>query len=333
MKNKLLTIKDIAQLANVSISTVSRVLNNKDRVSKATKQRVKKIIAENEYKPNHLAVSMIKKTSQLIYIIVPDCSTFFYGEVIHGAEQVCKSRNYNLLVYATNAKLENEYAFFNNSFISIADGVICVPSSNDAAPYKDYSKPLVFVDRYLDDLQADSVVVENFNGAYLLTKRFIKNGHQNIAFISGSTDTTVGRDRLNGYRQAILDAGIPLCQENIYLDDWYPHTGARAMEQIISRIDTQRPTAVISGNSGVCIGVLQAAKALGLQLPADMKIVSFDDCDLARYIGITVLKRATIEMGQIAAEWLLDRIEDKIPSSIPQRITLPVSIINRDPQS
>ena len=330
MKNKTLTIKDIATMADVSVSTVSRVLNKKDRVNKETQKKVEKIISEYDYKPNHLAVSMIKKSFKTIYIMVPNCHNLFYAQVIHGAEDICRQRGYNLLIYTSNDRIEDEVAFFNNSFTSIADGLISIPVSMETDHYKNYTKPIVTVDRYLDIFQTDSVVVDNVGGTELLVEHLIKKGHKNIAYIGSKPDSTVARDRLNGYQQAMFNNNLPLYPENVYLKDWTIEFGKEVIPKIYGRNDKNKPTAVICANSAICVGALLNTKSLNISCPAELELVSFDDCDIARYTDMTALDRPTVEMGEIAAQFILDRIENKIATKIPQRITLPVSLICRD---
>ena len=325
---KEITIKDIAKQAGVSIATVSKVINNQGRIGEETRKKIGKIIEENHYSPNRIAVSMIKKTSNMIVVMVPDIFTKFYAEIIQGAENTCKARGYSVLVYATNAELKEEYSFFDNPFIKSADGILCIPSFNDAALYQRYKKPLVLVDRYIDNCLIDGIRVDNFGGAYQLTNHLIKRGHNRVAFVSGPLTMNVGRDRLNGYRQAMMDAKLDP-DRDLYLKDWYEQDGVQAMQEIAAK-GWEGSIGIVTGNSNICIGVLSALQEMGLELQSMPEIVCFDDCEIARYAKITVLNRSNIEMGEMAAGMLLDKIEKINPCPVPQVITIPLRLVTRE---
>ena len=328
---KEVTIKDIAEIAGVSIATVSKVINNQGRVGEDTRKRICKIIEENHYSPNHIAVSMIRKMSNMIVVMVPDIFTRFYAEIVQGAEEVCKERGFSALIYTTGARREEEFGFFGNSFARMADGILCIPSFNDAAPYRSYGKSLVMVDRYVDNCLIDGIIVDNFGGAYQLTKHLTGQGIRQIAFISGPLTMNVGRDRLRGYTQAMTDAGLDP-ERDVYIRNWYEEDGYQAVLDMYQN-GREVPGGIVTGNSNIGIGAINAVQEINGNLSSGPKIVCFDDCEMARFAKITTLKRNNILMGNIAANMLLDKIGNAQNHQMPQVITMPLELIVRDVKS
>lgn len=324
---KEVTIKDIAQIAGVSIATVSKVINNQGRVGEDTRKRICKIIEENHYSPNHIAVSMIKKMSHMIVVMVPDIFTRFYAEIVQGAEERCKERDYSVLVYTTGANQNEEFGFFQNSFAKMADGILCIPSFNDPAPYRGYGKPLVMVDRYIDNCMIDGIVADNFGGASQLTNYLIDQGIRRIAFVSGSLTMNVGRDRLKGYVQAMSDAGLD-SEGDVYICDWYERDGYKAVFEMYQS-GREVPGGIVTGNGNIGNGVINAIQEINGSLSAGPRIVCFDDSELARFAKVTTLNRNNILMGNIAANMLLDKIESAQTRQMPQVITMPLDLIVR----
>ena len=155
------TIRDVAREAGVSISTVSKVLNQKGRVGTQTIEHVRKVAEQLNYTPNSIAVSMVVKKSNLIAVMVPDIITDFYAQVIQGVEEAAREIGLSTIIVNTDAKRENEYGLLYGRIGKLVDGVVAIPSVNDRQIYAAFDKPIVFVDRLVDDAGIDSIVIDN----------------------------------------------------------------------------------------------------------------------------------------------------------------------------
>lgn len=328
-ENKHITIKDIAKRAGVAVSTVSRVMNNLGRVSPDTREKVLKAVDELGFVQNNFAVFMVTGQTKLILVVVPDFINSFFGAVIQGAEHALRSAGYSAMVTSTGDQQHTDIASFLKQLEYAVDGAIIIPTGDDATQYEAFQKPIVFVDRSVPDCRYDAVLVDNFGGVYQLTEELLKAGHRRIAIITGDERLNIGRERLAGFRSAMLDRGVPVNEAYIKRGDLYEEDGYRLMLELFR--SKERPTAVIAGNNLICSGVIVAAQELGLVAGRDFSLVSFDDQPIAALLqpGITVIDRPTTEMGECAAKLLVERLQSKIV--LPRReLVMPVTLLRRD---
>lgn len=324
-----MTIKDIARYAGVSISTVSRVLNNLDRVSPQTRKRVLEAIDEFGYVQNNFAAFMVTGQTKLILIVVPDFINEFFGAVVQGAERCLREYSYSTIVISTGDNESSDISSRLSNLEYAVDGAIIIPTGGNAEHYSSFHKPHVFVDRSVSDSTSDSVLVDNFGGMYLLTNELINAGHHKISIITGNERLNIGRDRLSGFRKAMQDRNLPINERYICKGELCEENGYHMMIELFS--GTEPPTAVIAGNNLICSGIIAAIQKLDLTIGRDLSLVSFDDQPLASLLqpGITVIDRPTTEMGMIAAQLLLERLQKK--DNIGQRkIVMPVTLIRRN---
>ena len=328
--NKDVTIKDVAQMAGVSISTVSRVLNGLDRVSDETRHKVNEVARNLRYVPNSIAVSMITGSTKMIVVVVPDIINEYYTSVIQGAEEVAKSEGYYTLIFATGDEIDKEIELFNGSFVRIIDGAIIIPASPDPKYYTGFSKPLVMVDRYIPESGLEGVVIDNFDGTYRLTKHLVDNNHKDIAIIMGPTDLNIGKERYAGFVQALSDADIPIQDRYIKRGSWYVENGFNSTMQLLSMKNP--PTAIIASNNLICIGCIKAIHSLGLEIGKDISVVGFDDNLLAEFVngGVTVISRPTVEMGRMAAQKLIKSINGEKMDCTYRKMVLGVELLIRN---
>lgn len=327
--SKRATIKDVSQRAGVAVSTVSRVLNNHDRVSPETRKKVMDAVYELSYVQNQLAVGVVTGSTKIILIIVPDFSNSFFGSVIEGAEEYLKNNGYLSLVSSSSDDLTADIKPILAKTSAMIDGAIVIPSGYSADQFSDFSKPVVFVDRTVPDSYHDSVQVDNLGGAYMLTRELLGAGHRKIAIITGRTSLSVGADRLEGYKRALADYNVPFQEEYVRSGHLIAADGYRFFIELLGLDDP--PTAILAANNLTCTGCICAAKDLGVVIGEDISLVGFDDTELAtlQQPGITVVSRPTKEMGTVAAKMLLDRIQSK--DKEPRReIIMPVNIVRRN---
>lgn len=325
---KEVTIRDVAEKAGVAISTVSRVVNGLDRVGVKTKSKVNEAIKELGYVRNSIAASMKTGLTNMIVVIVPDIINEFYTSVIQGVEDVAIKNGYYTLVFSTNDSYLKESELFSGNFGKIIDGAIIIPSHDNLSYYKNLNKPIVVIDRYVANSGLDAVVIDNFKGTYLLTKELIDAGHRDIAYLSGSLEFNIGSDRLQGYQAAMIEAGIPIKEENIIIDTWFSDSGYRITKKLLTR--DKKPTAILASNNLLCIGSLEALIEEGVAIGKNFSLVGFDDSLVARLFkpGITVIKRPTSEMGRIGAKKLIGKLQNE-HNKVERKIILDVQLIRR----
>lgn len=304
----------IAKLANVSIATVSRVINSSGYVKKETREKVLNIVEELGYQPNAIARSLKKGRTSLIGFIVPDISNSFFTALAKGIEGVISNKGFNLILCNSENSVERELAYIQALSERRVEGIILAPIGR----YEDYQAlspyrnlPIVLIDNYPLGLDFDAVITDNFKGAYLLTKYLLDLGHTRIGIITGPLVQLTGFERLEGYKKALNESNVEIQEDLIQEGDFKFESGYNLTKKLLS-LDP-RPTAIFATNNLMSIGAMVAIKEVGLSIPEDISLVAFDDIDLLPLVNppITVVSQPTEEMGAIAAELILRRIEKR----------------------
>lgn len=305
---KTITIQDVAKAAGVSVTTVSRVLNDKDDVAQDTYQRVQKVIDNLGYTSNLAARSMRSRKKGLIGMVVPDIGFPYSIEIMKGVNRAIAESNSDLLVYTTGeiykegtVSREQYYVSLLNS--SLTDGVIIVAS---AAATFITDAPIIAVDPHHINPNYPSVQGTNYQGALDAMEHLILLGHKRIGFICGRPEIGSGVRRLEGYREALTQAGIPIDEDLIVEGDFTTPSGNRGTKLLMSLENP--PTAIFASNDQTAIGVYQAAEELGLQIPDDLSVIGFDNITEANYLGLTTIDQKLSEMGYEAMQMLFDLI-------------------------
>lgn len=324
------TIKDVAIRAGVSKTTVSHVLNVTRFVEEETRQKVLQAIQELNYRPNAVARSLTTKRTGTVGIVVSDISNPFFGELLLGVEEVLRPQNYALIICNTNETLEYEAHYLNLLLNQRVDGIIAAATSQ---PWVELSNaevqhtPIVFVDRTFKDLQDFYVGVDNKNGAYQGTQHLIRCGYRKIGILAGLDRLSTMRERLDGYCQALRDAGLPVNNEWIIPSQLSVEGGRQAMRKLFCQADS--PEAVFINNNLLALGALLEMGELNLRCTEDVGIVSFDDHPWAAVScpPLTVVRQPTRKLGQVSAEMILARINNQ---PVPEkRIILDCEIVER----
>lgn len=327
---EIVTIKDVAHHAGVAVSTVSRVINNLDRVSPETRERVLAAIEELGYIRNDIAASIKTGTTKFIVTVVPDIINEFYTAVIRGVEEIARPKGYYTLVYAVNEYHSDGTDVFDERFSRMVDGMILVPPINGVNVCRNFNKPVVLIDRIAADTDGYSVTIDNYRGSQLLMEELIQNHHEKIAFIYGVGDFNVASDRLQAYRDTLSENKLPIREEYICRGDWYHQDGYRFAAQLMALDDP--PTAIFAANNQIGHGCAAYLLEHGYKIGTDISLVAFDDSILAPYLGpgITSIDRPTFEMGRIGAEILLALLNGQ-EQDLPQKtIKLDVQLIRRN---
>mgnify|MGYP005779968505 CR=1 FL=1 len=328
-KKQVVTIKDVSDRAGVAISTVSRVLNDLDRVSDETREKVKKAAEELGYVKNSIAASMKTGKSRMIVVIVPDIINEYYTAVIQGVEEIASASDYYTMVFSSKDSHIKEEELFSGELGRVIDGAIIIPAYDDLRYYRNISKPVVIIDRYVSGSDMQAVVIDNYKGSRLLTEELIAAGHKKIALITGAMEFNMGIERVRGYRDALEAHGIVREPEYEKIGHWYEDHGYCSVKELLQQKNP--PTAIFAANNLLCIGCIKAIRGAGLIIGKDISLVGFDDSSVAELVepGITVIRRATVEMGKIGMQKLLDVINKSKKPVYPKKVVLDVELVRR----
>ena len=306
-------MRDVAERAGVSVTTVSHVINNTRPVSDELRRRVLSSMDELGYQPNRLARSLRRGQTHTIGMIIPDSANPFFAEMARGVEDTSFENGYSVILCNSDGDLNKELLYTNVLTEKRVDGILFVAAGLSTDRILDLQAqkiPLVVVDRDLPDAAVDSVLVDNTQGGWLATRHLADLGHRRIACIAGPSDVTPSADRVTGYRRAMAEAGIPTDEALIVKGDFRYGGAYRASIQLLQRHDP--PTAIFACNDLMAVAVMRAALEHGLQVPGDLSVVGFDDVRLAAFSNppLTTISQPKHEMGVVAATMLLARMRD-----------------------
>jgi LacI family transcriptional regulator len=326
------TLHEVAQRAGVSAMTVSRVVNGRGRVDSETRQRVEEAIQALDYVPNRIARGLISQKTQTIGIIVPDIVNPFFAPVVRGAESAARKAGYRILLCNSEGDLRLEREYIEDLVAHRVEGLLLAPAS-DRSRSSILSLlrggfPLVLIDRALPDADCDLIVSDNAQGARRLIEHLIAIGHREIAHVSDAEDTSTGRERLRGYREALEAAGIPFQPELVIRTTVDRIGGYRAAQEILAR--DPLPTAIFAVNNMTAVGTMEALRERSLSVPKDMGLVCFDDVEHLAVLSpiLTVIDQPAETFGSLGVQLLLERMTGKA-NSRPRRIILQTDLIVR----
>jgi len=302
------TIRDVAQLAGVSIATVSHVLNNTRTVRPETRQLVVDAIARLHYQPNAVARSLATSTTYTVAVLVADITNAFSGSLVRGIEDRLSAQDYNLIVCNTDEHVEREARYLELLLAKQVDGVMIASTGAPQPIFHQFISrniPLVFVDRQPPEPCGPWIGIDNGAAGYTATDYLIRLGHRRIAIIARrpALSTVVGR--LSGYRQALSDHGLPVDERLVAICDPTPDAACAAAVQLLNL--THRPTAVVATNHIMTLGVLSAIQQRNLACPAEISVVCFDDHPWAPLFTppLTVMRQPLAEMCDAVISTLL----------------------------
>jgi LacI family repressor for deo operon, udp, cdd, tsx, nupC, and nupG len=302
---------DVARLAGVSTATVSRVLAGGDKVANIKKEKVMKAIEQLNYKPNRLASNLRTLKSKTIVAVVRDISKSFFSDIIRGIEDVAYEQNYKVLLGDINndPNRENDYIKLYNE--KLVDGVILIGTRNTADALLKLTEgiPVVLASEFLDRIDLPKVSIDNIASSRQAADHLIGLGHKRIGFISGPMDIVICRDRMEGYRQGMLEHGLPVDEDLIHEGDWSIESGYEMAAKMLTL--GQRPTAIFASNDDMAFGVIKCVKDQGLRVPQDVSVVGFDNISMASILepSLTTVSQPRYEIGAKAMELLLQLIK------------------------
>jgi LacI family transcriptional regulator len=302
------TIRDVARASEVSIATVSRVFNESPLVSEETRQRVLEVAARLGYWPNGIARSLITSRTHTLGALLPDLHGEFFSEVIHGIDLAAREKGFHLLVSRSSSSA-GELTAALRSMRGRVDGLIVMAPDVDAAAALEQSAslvPTVLVNPESAPPGLHTVSTANAEGAREVVRHLVGLGHRRIATIAGPAHNIDARQRLEGWRAALLEAGLEPRPELALAGDFGEPSGYQAAGEVLAL--EPRPTAVFVANDYMAIGALGAFEDAGLRVPEDMAVAGFDDIPMARYLTppLTTAHVDMLRLGQRAVELLLD---------------------------
>ncbi len=325
------TLKDVALKAGVSIATVSRVLGGEYPVSAVTKQRVLEAVGALDYHPNGVARSLRSAKTHTLGVLVPDLANPYFMKLIRAIENTVNDVGYHLLVASSSENANQERDLLRIFLEKRLDGVVIAPVSlNGSGVFSSFISemvPVVFVDRTITGLFVDSVREEGRRSSQKLTNYLIDQGHSEIAIINRHGATSTANEREQGFRDAMLSAGIDIQKEYVVAGDYDQETGYRAGKRFLS-LGKKTPTAVFCTNNLIALGLLQAVYEVGGHVPNDLSVVSFGDPFTADFISpkMTIVVQNPVQVGTQAARVLLRKLEGTETQERPEEIILPTSI-------
>jgi len=325
------TIHQVAELAGVSVATVSRVFAGAENVSKKSIDRVRKAAQTLNFQPNRIARSLRMQKTSTAALVVTDIENPFFTSVVRGIEQVLRNAGHTLLLTNSDENEQIEKDLLLNLRAEGVAGVIIAPTGKEANIYDQLTQAgmvIVAIDRCPKNLAIDRVTVNNVSGVNAAVDHLVKLNHTRIGFITGLDRISTSYERYQGFDEGMKRHHLPIDPGWIQAGDFRREGGYQAMLNILNQ--ENRPTAVICANNMMTLGALQAIYASKLHIPEDISIVGFDDMDwsTALHPPLSVIAQPTHEMGTIAAQLLLDRIKN--PSQSYRHVILDTRLIVRE---
>ena len=321
-------VKEIAELAGVSTATVSRALRGLQHVNAQTRE---KIVAAAEQLNYPLDTNPVTTRTHSVGVVAPFISSWYFSNVIHGAEHALREAGFDLLLYNFGHMKGRERIFQHKLLKGRVDGIIVIgvpPSEEEFESMLNLGTPIALVGMHHQGFA--SVAIDDISGARTATQHLVNHGHKEIALMSGRSDDpfifSVPQDRRTGFMQVLAENRLTWDPKREVHGDFTLHGGARAMDELLAR--PNRPTAIFCESDEMAIGAMQAMRRHGLRVPDDISIIGFDGHEIAEFSDLTTIEQPVQLMGELAARAILDKLR-KPDMELPSR-TLPTTLIVRN---
>jgi LacI family transcriptional regulator len=330
--NDTVTIIDVAHEAGVSNSTVSRVINNSAQVSPRTREKVLNAMMRLGYVVNQQARSLRGGRSQIVGLLVPDVGNSYIGEIIRGIDDELATHQYDLMLYTTHRRKTKESTYVSTITRGLADGLLLLLPTNVAAYMESLQAqqfPHVLIDyQAVENTWTSTIQATNWQGAYEATQYLIELGHRRIGYMVGLREMQCSLDRLAGYRTALEDNGISFDPALVCNGDFFLSEGYRAATVLLQT--SPPPTAIFAANDISALGVMEAIRNQGLNIPKDISVIGFDDIPEAAQVhpSLTTVRQPLEDLGRLAVQVLLKRLAN--PDLPGERVELPTKLIVRE---
>lgn len=298
----------------MSVATVSRVINNPEMVKEKTKNTIFEVMKELNYIPSDIARSLSKSETNTIGVMIPDIDNPFYGKVIKGISSIADKEDLYMLLCDTDENQEKEMKLLDMLARQRIRGLIITPTinNNEYSPVylsalSKLNVPIVLLDYDVKCSNFDGVFLDNIDGAYQAVECLINEGHKKIAIIAGPTTSLLARDRLNGYKKALVMNGIEIDEDYIFYGNFRLDSGYELTKHILDM--EELPTAIFVSNDIMNLGCIKALSERNMKVPDDIALIGYDVVGIADVIGISVVDRPMAEMGKQAMNILMDRLK------------------------
>lgn len=314
------TIKDIADYTGFSVTTISLVLNHKpNKIPQSTKDIIFQAAEKLNYRPNQLAVGLVKKRTKTIGLIISDVSNIFFAALAKGVEDACREKGWNLILCNTGDQHERDLSYIQVLADKGVDGVLfCMARDSNKKKTEESIKllkrlrlPFVMIDRYLEEADCSSVIVNHNQGGYNATKYLIEQGHRKIACVTGPLDLEDSKERLEGYKRALKEAGIAYNSRLVYEGDYTYKSGEEAAKVLVKK--GKDISAIFAFNDMSAYGVYSALKKKHIHVPEQISLIGYDDIFFSEILDIplTTMRQPVYDMGAEGVQLLLDIVEEK----------------------
>jgi LacI family transcriptional regulator len=335
------SIKEVAKLAGVSVATVSNVLNNTKKVSSGTRAKVETAVSQLNYQINPLARNFRKGQSKVVGFVVSDLSNYFFQHITLGLERSLSAYGYHVALMDSKESKANEIENVRNLLASSVDGLVIATTGEDCCylhlVLEHHPVPVVFVDRKPTGFGSDMVLSTNFEGAYLGIKQMIEKGQRRIGFVTSRYDSTM-KERIEGYRQAMVDAGLQVNENYIMSGDNSLSLSQSELLHGISYykakdlVERGKVTALFAGNNLSSIGAYNYLREHDIRVPEEIAFMSFDDSFWLSMTtpSISAVKQDPVMIGSVAGQLVHERISDKTDGQPERIVRIPTRLVMRD---
>jgi LacI family transcriptional regulator len=336
MKQKInnLTIKMLAKELGLSVSTISKATRDSHEISDKTKQRVNALVEKLNYIPNPYARSLGSRNSKTIGVVIPEVTDSFFSQAINGIESVAQEKGYHVLIYLTHESFEREKKILKDFESGRVDGVLMSVSKEttrcshiDALMEK--GVPLVFFDRVPDEINTGKITTNDYESAYMATAYLIKKGCKKILFLSFSNTLSISSNRLNGYKDALLENNLRFRDNNILSFSSDPEKDYLHLKKKLQ--SHKRPDGILASVEKLALTIYKACEDLRLSIPGDIQVISFSNADTVSFLNppLTTITQPAFEMGKRAASLLVKALERKKSEPQKEEIIIPSALVLR----
>tara|TARA_R110000868_G_scaffold104728_7_gene288696 strand:- start:4533 stop:5612 length:1080 start_codon:yes stop_codon:yes gene_type:complete len=334
-KKKKTTIKDIANVLNISAAAVSKALHDDSRISEKTKKAVRQVAENLNYQPNHLASALRKGKSNLVGVIVPRTNSNFFSSVIENMEAILNKEGYNIIITQSNESYKKECANIDTLLFTQVDGIIA-SMANETVDLSYYEKikskgiPLILFDRGENDLNVDYIGINDYDSSHMIVEHLVKQGCKRIAHIGGYKRTRIFNNRIRGYIDALKKHNLPLDNELLIESSLTIEDGREKMNQLLKL--KNRPDAVYVASDYAALGALQILEENNISIPHDIRLVGFGNEPFTSLVtpSISSINQHSEAIGRLAAETFLKRVQSENLKQTLNKQILDAELIVRD---
>ncbi len=328
------TIKDIANVLNISPAAVSKALHNDSRISEKTKKAVRQVAKNLNYQPNHLASALRKGKSNLVGVIVPRTNSNFFSSVIQNIEEVLNKEGYNIIITQSNESYKKECDNIDTLLFTQVDGIIA-SMANETVELDYYEKvkskgiPLILFDRGENDLNVDYIGINDYDSSHMIVEHLVNQGCKRIAHIGGYKHTRIYNNRIRGYIDAIKKHHLPLEDDLLIESNLTTKDGRVKMQQLLDL--KNRPDAVYVAGDYAALGALQVLNENNINIPQDMALVGFGDEPFTAMVTPTIssVNQHSADIGKLAALTFLEHAKKEVITQSLNKQILDAELIVR----